>query len=339
MKRNLCLRLPLVFAVVSTCGSLTALGQNDNATAPVTRQAEVAGNVVVHGDWGIAPGQFGLRKEQGIFGPRALAVDRQGHVYVADAVNRRLQRFDDSGQFAAAYQYPDVGSIRDIGVRRDGVVFVLDTRAVVGFLDANSRSLEWAERGDLQSTEAYRIRPAANGRIYIEEKGVEDTRHLVRKYDETLRYLATLPMRDLCVDPYGDMPYGITDDSGSAQSREIIVTGFNVSTMTPETHSTQIETTQGQDLSRNPIRLVGVDGQFRIYLFVPGDQERGITPKVLQYSRYMQLQASTALSMMLGTDVDIGDDIQRIVVDAGGALYVATANSRDGFSIWKVPAL
>jgi DNA-binding beta-propeller fold protein YncE len=53
------------------------------------------------GEPGSGPGQLNL--------PHALAVDRAGHVYVADRGNSRVQVFDADGKALAAWQSPAIG--------------------------------------------------------------------------------------------------------------------------------------------------------------------------------------------------------------------------------------
>jgi hypothetical protein len=58
------------------------------------------GVILVKGAWGIAPGQFGARFEDGGIGPAAIALGEDGRLLVLDQVNRRVQEFDPSGVLA-----------------------------------------------------------------------------------------------------------------------------------------------------------------------------------------------------------------------------------------------
>jgi DNA-binding beta-propeller fold protein YncE len=340
MKRALLFGVALIVVAAVAFAVMGALGYNGSA-APSSAWTETGtGTILIQGAWGDAPGEFGLREEHEFWGPRAFAVDPQGYVYVADSINRRLQLFDDSGQFVAAFPYPKSGDIEDLAVRPDGVVFVIDSGHAVGFLNPDDTEIKWADRGDLQRTKTFRIRPTELGNIYIEEQGADDVEHLVRKYNaaDDLCYLATLNFRDLCLRPYSDMAYGIAADAGTARSRQITVAAYNFGTMKWEATPLQVDAVGSETLSEGQARLIGVDGQFRPCLLVMGDPEQGVAPRVLHYSRDGALRGTTWLDILSDTDVDLGGDIHQVVVDPGGKLYVATAKAEEGFQIWKLPA-
>jgi peptidylamidoglycolate lyase len=70
------------------------------------------------GSQGTEPGQFDL--------PHSLALDAQGHVYVADRGNARLQIFDETGQFITAWQGDHLGRPWAVRIGPDGSVYVVD---------------------------------------------------------------------------------------------------------------------------------------------------------------------------------------------------------------------
>ena len=72
-------------------------------------------------DWGTKgaqPGQFDL--------PHGIALDPQGHVYVADRSNGRVQVFDGDGKFLAQWKGPEIGRPWALTVGPDGCFYVVD---------------------------------------------------------------------------------------------------------------------------------------------------------------------------------------------------------------------
>lgn len=72
--------------------------------------------VTAWGKKGKAPGEFNL--------PHAIAVDKQGRVYVGDRENRRLQIFDADGKFLK--EWTNVGSPWGLDLRPDETLFIAD---------------------------------------------------------------------------------------------------------------------------------------------------------------------------------------------------------------------
>lgn len=85
-------------------------------------QTSPGSQVIVSGTWGSAHGQFG-KGMQGS-GPTSFAVDAQGDIFIIDAVNRRVQRFDGNGVYRSSF--PIAGMAEDIAVAPDGSLYVLD---------------------------------------------------------------------------------------------------------------------------------------------------------------------------------------------------------------------
>lgn len=90
------------------------------ALAPAPRTQ--ANGALTIGGPGSAPGAFQH--------PAGLAVDPAGNVYVADAQNNRIQKFDRTGRFIAATSGSGQGALRepwDVAVDSQGMVYVADT--------------------------------------------------------------------------------------------------------------------------------------------------------------------------------------------------------------------
>ncbi|HEU4383910.1 MAG TPA: carboxypeptidase regulatory-like domain-containing protein [Anaeromyxobacteraceae bacterium] len=114
------------------------------AVAPDAPQLELPGSAIspavpgreqmwVRGSPGTAPGQFGLqgnpaRDDEDALGPPSFAVGPMGSLYVLDALNGRIQRFDPKGRPAAAFPLVRPGGgaevEADLAVGDDGQVLV-----------------------------------------------------------------------------------------------------------------------------------------------------------------------------------------------------------------------
>ncbi len=99
--------------------------------APVVGTPE---QVVVRGSPGTAPGQFGLqgnpaRDDEDALGPPSFAMGPAGSVFVLDALNGRVERFDGRGHFVGAFALarihgPDPTVEADVAVSEEGQIFV-----------------------------------------------------------------------------------------------------------------------------------------------------------------------------------------------------------------------
>lgn len=86
------------------------------------------------GDEGTGPGRF----EDG----RALALDHQGHLYVAEYSGGRIQRFDTTGKFLSQWiANPDM-PLPALVAGRDGVVYVVQAGKVDRYQGATGEKLE-----------------------------------------------------------------------------------------------------------------------------------------------------------------------------------------------------
>ncbi len=92
-------------ALVAVAPDAPQLDLPGDAVSPVAPRRE---QVWVHGSPGTAPGQFGLqgnpaRDDEDALGPPSFAVGPGGSLFVLDALNGRVQRFDPKGRYAGAF--------------------------------------------------------------------------------------------------------------------------------------------------------------------------------------------------------------------------------------------
>ncbi len=121
------------------------------------------------GSNGSGEGQIGAGATSG---PEALAVDRQGNVYVADLVNNRVEKYDGNGKFLATIGTPgssghgQLSGPGDVTVDGQGNVYVLDAAFLQKF-DPNGAFLaEWSlDAGPLQN--AGEVMADAKGDLYV----------------------------------------------------------------------------------------------------------------------------------------------------------------------------
>ena len=127
--------------------------------------------------WGYAAMTGGQLTEPGaFFGPRGVAIDPQGNVYVTDTGNKRVQKFTPDGTFLEQYGGAGVGPGQfdepvGIAIGPDGSIYVADTwNQRVQVFDANFTYLrEWAIDGwysDSVVNKPY-IAVDAQGNVYV----------------------------------------------------------------------------------------------------------------------------------------------------------------------------
>ena len=154
------------------------------------------------------------------YGPRAIAIDKDGNLLVTDTGNKRVQKFDPNGQFLA--QFGSVGSLDGqfsepvgLAVAKDGNVYVADTwnRRIQKF-DATFKYLtQWPVRGwegESVINKPY-LAVDQSGNVYA----TDPEQHRVLKFDSTGKLLLLWGQPGL--DPASfNLPVGIAaDDSGN----------------------------------------------------------------------------------------------------------------------------
>lgn len=142
---------PAPDALVATAPDTPALDLPGAAVAPVQPGPE---QIWVRGGAGGGPGQFGLqgnpaREDEDALGPPSFAVGPQGGLWVLDALNGRVQRFDAHGRFAAVFPLrrhhagDEPLTDADLVVSDDGHVFIYteNEQAALTEHDASGRTL------------------------------------------------------------------------------------------------------------------------------------------------------------------------------------------------------
>lgn len=85
------------YEVTATIGSIESAASSQVPAVPQSVEVPLTYDFS-WGDAGTADGQFG-KNEYGDGGPRSIAIDSKGYVYVADSLNNRIQKFDAQGNF------------------------------------------------------------------------------------------------------------------------------------------------------------------------------------------------------------------------------------------------
>ncbi len=177
---------------------------------PPDRLDELPGEPrLVFGSRGSGPGE--------LVEPAGVAVDADGNIYVADAGNHRIQKFDAQGRFLAAWGGPgrDPGLFdRPMGLAIDharGWLYVTDTdNGRIQKLDLNGRFLlAWGERG-MRTGQLYRPKGIAvdpRGDVYV----VDTNNHRVKKYTSDGAFLGAFGSRGVA-DGELWFPFGVAVD-------------------------------------------------------------------------------------------------------------------------------
>ena len=140
------------------------------------------------GAWGDGEGQFDF--------PYGVAIDSGGYVYVADAGNHRIQKFDSDGKFEdewgsegtgiGAFQYP-----HDVAVDSEGNVYVADygkNHLIQKFDSDGGFLIQWGgygpEEGQFKNPEAVAV--DSDGNVYV----ADYLNHRIQKFDSVGNFLA-----------------------------------------------------------------------------------------------------------------------------------------------------
>jgi len=131
-------------------------------------------NVQTWGSRGNGPGQFN--------GAFDIAVDQVGFVYVVDADNQRVQKFDSDGKFILAFGQKLFEKPSGIGIAPDGSIWVTDFNLgrVFHFNSAGKLLISWGKEGDGPGDfdVAADVAVDSRGFIYV----VDEYRYRVQKF-------------------------------------------------------------------------------------------------------------------------------------------------------------
>jgi peptidylamidoglycolate lyase len=93
------------------------------------------------GSFGTGAGEFDV--------PHSLALDSQGHVYVADRGNARLQIFEEAGQFITEWKGKSLGRPWAVRISATGDLFIIDGGDQAEFWPDRARILKLDPEGEI----------------------------------------------------------------------------------------------------------------------------------------------------------------------------------------------
>ncbi|MEA3459633.1 MAG: TIGR03663 family protein, partial [Chloroflexota bacterium] len=167
--------------------------------------------------WGVFGNTDGTLGTGGVFwGPRGIAVDEKGNIYVTDTGNKRVQKFTSEGEFLG--QWGGLGSEPGkfdepvgIAIDEEGCIYVADAwnRRVQKFDKGFNFVTEWPIHGwESQSVINKPCLAAGGGRVYATDP--EGYRVLV--FDSDGKFLATFGEYGLDENSFG-LPIGVGVDA------------------------------------------------------------------------------------------------------------------------------
>ena len=156
--------------------------------------AQMRGKIVVRGEWGSAPGEFGLdRSEPPGEGPNVFTVAPDGKVYVADPLNKRINVFKN-GKFLEpiimqeyANKYTGKEYINDIYVDKESNLFFTDDKGlhIVGSSGKEVTTIPRIRGGIMYNGDALLIGGRNNINVYDYNEGTKSL-ELIKETDAAL---------------------------------------------------------------------------------------------------------------------------------------------------------
>ena len=135
-------------------GNLYAVDQDHNQIYKFDKNAQF---VTRWGSKGTQDGQFEFNPPAGVDGPGTgfLTIDKAGNLYVSDAYNGRIQKFDSNGKFLAKWSLPpqEPGSPGPLFIDDQNQLYVSAGKGYLKY-DSNGQFLEEWDKATLQGVKA-----------------------------------------------------------------------------------------------------------------------------------------------------------------------------------------
>ena len=132
--------------------------------------------------------------EEGQFsGPGGMAIDSQGNVWVADAYNRRIDEFNEAGEYRNSFGSYGTGNGQfatptDVAIDAKGNIWVTDpSENRVQELNPDGEYIGEIEKGQLSSPHGIAISPAS-GNIWVADTG----HNCLKEFDAKGKYIQTV---------------------------------------------------------------------------------------------------------------------------------------------------
>lgn len=125
---------------------------------------------------GVGPGQFQI--------PHGAAIDRRGHVYVADRQNSRLQVFDTAGRFLTEWPaVPSPGRVFDVVVSDGGSIYLTrkDGLDAIVVLDRSFNEISRIPFDSTRNVTPHAIAVQGDSIIYLADTGGQRITKFVRR--------------------------------------------------------------------------------------------------------------------------------------------------------------
>ena len=199
-----------------------------------------------------------------------VAVDGQGQVYVADTANARIQKFDRSGQYLAAWatgteDRSRVSRPMGLAIDQHGHVYVADagSHRIIKYDSTGAFLLQWGtlgrHEGEFNGPMAVAV--DGDGHVYVADSG----NHRIQQFDDTGWFLAAWGGQGSAAGEFGEKVLLAVDEQGRVYATDW------------QNHRVQVFDRQGTFLTQwgSAGRAVGefvyasgvaVDGQGAIYV-------------------------------------------------------------------------